>query len=256
MMGIVQMTRSAVVALSLMALVDQGVWPTLGQVLAEHGVPSAGIPDTDRRITSYAVADSPEWFGIGYYWDQGDERLPALVRVRTFDKRERRWREAELGAVGSITAIRRLDGWVYVTGHSSPSRAPTLVLTEDLRLQKELDGWIMLGLPGGAAIYHRGMVHFAPVHPGSLALYDPATGRDVQVYPPEDVAREDLERLVDRRISDVRPGPEAGTIVFRVVEQRSRWKDRTMTEPAGAAQRLVVMCAIAGTPRCVEEKQR
>lgn len=55
-------------------------WPTLAEELTRHAVPiPPAIADSDKRITSYDVLDTPEWFAIGYYWQQEDGRLPGTV---------------------------------------------------------------------------------------------------------------------------------------------------------------------------------
>jgi len=236
-------------------------WPTLEQELAKHDVPTAGVSDLDHQITSYAVFDDSDWFAIAYYWYEGSSALPNLLRVRVYDKRGKRWKSAELeGPWGSILHIRRAKQWWYVTGHSSKSAAPTLVLSADLRLVRELKGFAMLVLPDGRVVYHDNMVHFAPAHPGSLSLYNPATGRNVRLFPskPDEVdgkvqGYRSLEVqgprfLVDRAIDEVRVGSQPNTVVFVATEQKIRLTPGGGV-PEGAERRLSVTCNV-DTARC------
>jgi hypothetical protein len=228
-------------------------WPTLEQELARHDVPTAGVSDLDHQITSYAVLNDSAWFAIAYYWYEGSSALPNLLRVRVYDKRGKRWKSAVLeGPWGSILHIRRAKQWWYVTGHSSPSAAPTLVLSADLRLVRELKGFAMLVLPDGRLVYHDNMVHFAPAHPGSLSLYNPATDRNVRLFPakPDEVeGKVHGDRfLVDRTIDEVRMAAQPGRVAFVATEQRIRLIPNGGV-PEGPERRLSVTCNL-DTVRC------
>jgi hypothetical protein len=229
------------------------IWPTLEQELARHDVPAAGVSDLSHQITSYAVLDDSDWFAIAYYRYENSSALPNLLRVRVYDKRIKRWRSAELeGEWGSMLHIRRAKQWWYLTGHSSPSTAPTLVLSADLRLIRELKGWPMLVLPDARLVYHNDMVHFAPAHPGSLSLYNPATGRNVRLFPskPDEVERgvQGDAFLIDRTIDEVRMADQPGTVAFMATEQRIRLVSNGGV-PEGAGRRLSVTCNL-DTVRC------
>jgi hypothetical protein len=140
---------------------------------------------------------------------------------------------------------------IYVTGHDGPSRAPTLVLTEDLRLLRILDGWIKLPLSDGRIVYHPGMVHFAPVHPGSLAVYDPRLDAARVVYPAgQQDSSAAIRNLVDRRVGQVRE--TKGSIVFEVVEQPFKWADTVRAVPSGPERRLIVTCRMDAGFACTE----
>ena len=209
-------------------------------------------PDADRRITSYAVLNDPSWFAIAYYWDNGSDRLPDTLHVRTYDKRAKQWKSAELeGPFGGIVEIHRAGIWWYVVGHSTPSAAPTLVLSRDLRLIRELKGWTQLVLPDGRLIYQHSMVHFAPAHPGSLGFYDPATDSDVPLFPAARVAVDSDAFYVDRSFSNLRVAREPATIAFSVVEQSVRLTRENTGEAVGPVRRLNVTCDVSEKPHCV-----
>lgn len=177
---------------------------TLGDELARHDVPALGVADFWHEITSYAVFDEGDWFGIAYYWYENSDRLPNVLRVRVYDRRTGKWAAAELdGPWGSILQMKRSDRWWYVTGHYNPSAASTLVLSGDLKMVAELKGAPALFLADGRVVYHNNLVHFAPAHPGSLSLYDPTSGRNARLFPPEDDKVTD-GIMTDRSVGEVK----------------------------------------------------
>lgn len=250
------LSRLCVVAAIALASQNAVNWPTLEEELAKHDVPTAGVSDRSHQITSYAVLDESDVFAIAYYWYENSLALPNLLRVRVYDKGIKRWKFAELeGQWGSMLHIRKAKQWWYLTGHSSPSAAPTLVLSAELRLIRELKGWPMLVLPDGRLVYHDNMVHFAPAHPGSLSLYNPATGRNVRLFPskPDEVEGgvQGQPFLVDRTIDEVRIVDQPGTVAFVATEQRIRLTP-TGGVPEGPERRLSVTCNL-DTVRCTSK---
>ena len=236
-------------------LFSQFTWPTLAEELAKHGMEATALPDADSRITSSAVLDEPSWFGIAYYWDDGSGLLPDTLRVRTYDKRTKQWQSAEIeGPFGGIVRLHHAGNWWYVVGHSTPSAAPTLVLSRDLRLIRELNGWTQLVLPDGRLIYQHSMVHFAPAHPGSLGFYDPATNTDVPLFPAARVADNSREFFVDRSFSDLRLAGTPASIAFSVSEQDVQLTRDNTGEPVGTARNLNVTCTLSAKPHCVARR--
>jgi hypothetical protein len=214
--------------------------------------------DLEQPITSYSVLDDNRGFVIAYYGQEPDGMLHEL-RVRSFDRRTRIWRSRTFAEpIGSILKLERNAGIIYVKGHSSPSATPTLVLSEDLALRHELDGWSMLMLDRGRMIFSRSMRHFSPTHAEVLALYDPAANREESLYPPASVQNDrgaektpDGDLWIDRSFSDVKKGHAPGTIEFVAVEQRIRLDSRNTPKPAGPERRLRIVCTVnAGPPIC------
>jgi hypothetical protein len=205
--------------------------------------------DLEQPITSYSVLDDSRGFVIAYYGLESDNSLHEL-RIRSYDKRTRTWRSKTFPEpIGSIVDIQRSPGYLYVTGHSSPSAAPTLVLTERLEFRHELDGWLKLMLDNGRVVFSRSMVHFAPAHAGVLALYDPVANREDALYPANAVKTDrGVERLpgnglfVDRSFSDLKKGRAPGTIEFIAVVQKMRLNQQNGGDPAGPEQRFRVNC--------------
>ena len=90
------------------------------------------------------------------------------------------------------------------------------MLSDDLRLVRTLKGRSELVLPDGSLVYQHSMIHFAPAHPGSLGFYDPATDRDVHLFPssPESAGNEDF--LMNRWFSELALTKAPSTITFSV----------------------------------------
>lgn len=239
----------------LLWLLCQAVHPSsqsLGAALLARNLPvPRDAADLEQPITSYSVLDDSRGFVIAYYGIEPDGLLHEL-RVRSYDKRTSMWRSKTFpDPIGSVLHLRRGGGCLYISGHSSPSAAPLLVLSETLELKRELDGWPMLVLDDGRVVFHRSMIHFSPAHAGALALYDPASDREVSLYPPPDVRNErggekvpGTDLWIDRSITEVKYG-RVGTIEFVALEQRMRLDSRQVASPAGPERRRHVVCNVA-----------
>lgn len=157
---------------------------SLGAALLARNLPvPRDAMDLEQPITSYSVLEDRRGFVIAYYAVEPDGLLHEL-RVRSFDKSTRTWRAKTFrDPIGGVIDIRRGGGHLYIAGHSTPSAAPMLVLSETLELRRELDGWPMLVLDDGRVVFHRRMVHFAPAHGGALALYNPVADQEDSLYP-------------------------------------------------------------------------
>ncbi len=225
-------------------------WPTLAETLREHhALMPAGV-DGAQRITSFAVLDDDRFVVIAYYDVVQDGLLHAL-HVRAYDRRARRWRAGAFDEIGSVLSIRRVGGLFFLEGHSSPSSGPLLVLAADLTLRRRMDGWIVHTAADGRVLFVRGMIHFAPAHAEALAVYDPASNRDITIYPAGRGDDRGIERegdvLIDRTIGTIAPGSDANTIDFPVTVQRMRVESDNLGHPVGAKEDRRVTCDL--TPR-------
>jgi hypothetical protein len=242
----------------LVFLLSHAVQPSPQSLSAELLARNLPVPrdaaDLQQPITSYSVLDDGRGFVIAYYALEADTTLHEL-RIRSYDKRTRTWRSKTFPEpIGPVLHIVRGAGHLYISGHSSPSAAPLLVLSDALELKRELDGWPALALDDGRVVFQRSMVHFAPAHGGALALYDPVADREVPLYPPQGVKNErgieeEMESgtrlLVDRSFDGVKKGKAPGTIEFVALEQRMRLNERNGGDAAGPQQRLRVVCNVA-----------
>ena len=230
---------------------------TLGSELLRRNLPVPGdAGDLDQPITSYSTLDDEMGFSIAYYGVEPDGALHEL-RVRTYDRSSRTWRRwTRAEPIGAVIGLQRGGRFLFLTGHSSPSAAPLLVLTETLQFKRELDGWPKLVLPDGRLVFVRSMVHFAPAHAEALAFYDPSTNRDVPLYPDPSVKNERGVEVVagtnlwmDRSIETVK-STKGNTIEFSAVEQHMRLDRQMKAHPAGPERRRIVVCALAQEPVC------
>jgi hypothetical protein len=223
-----------------------------------RGIPAPpDVADLDRALTSYAVLDDAQAFVIAYYRVEPDGLLHDL-QIRAFDKRRRRWTYAHHAAIGSVLRMARGGGFIYISGHSSPSAAPTLALDRELQLRGELDGWIELVLPDGRLIFQRSMTHFQETHAGVLAIYNPRTGIERTFYPASGPTNErGVERVgsdtaLDRSFSEVERVPPRH-VRFTVSSRRKGMtvKGAQEIEPE---RRTLVICNVASEiPSCVEQ---
>lgn len=232
--------------------------PTLGRELLGRSLPvPPDAPDLEQPITSFSTLDDERGFAIAYYGIEPDGALHEL-RVRSYDRATRTWRKwTRAEPIGSVVGLQRRGRFLFVTGHSSPSASPLLVLTETLDLKRELDGWPQLLLADGRVFFVRSMVHFAPAHAAALALYDPARDREVAVYPDAATKNErgaellpGTDLVMNRSIEAVKLR-QGGTIEFSVVEQAMRLGPQMTGIPARPEERATIVCTIsAAQPRC------
>ena len=68
--------------------------------------------------------------------------------------------------------------------HINPSAEAFYVISRDLKIVGELNGWELLTLPDESIVYHRNQVHFAPTHAMEIAVFDPESRQDRVIYPP------------------------------------------------------------------------
>src|SRR5687768_3600532 len=127
---------------------------SLGAELLARNLPAPpGAADLARPITSHAVLDDAKGFAIAYYSVERDGLLHEL-KIRSFDRAARMWHAfTRAEPIGSILSVTRGGRFLYVTGHTSPSAAPLLVLTDQLQLRRELDGWPKLTLDDGRVVF-------------------------------------------------------------------------------------------------------
>ena len=103
----------------------------------------------------------------------------------------RRVLAAEGIAVESVGEIHQTSRHILIDTHLSPSAGTIIVLTPALKRVTSLEGWVLRVLPADVVLYHHNNVHFAPTHWVELWTWEPATGRNVRLYPsaPQDSVR-------------------------------------------------------------------
>lgn len=175
----------------------QGEGKTLREVLTEEQLPAdpEKLHNLDKRITSGAELKDATRFVIAYYVYDPTERLNPPMFIDLYDRRTEqwrsssiesataRWRDMNVGCLGSVLGIRASSDFLLLDTHLSPSAGCVLILSHELKLTGSLCGWVLAELGEDEVIYERSQVHFAPVHPTEIALYDLRTGKDVTVFP-------------------------------------------------------------------------
>jgi hypothetical protein len=86
-------------------------------------------------------------------------------------------------ACRSGLALGRFPGGFLLRAHMNPSAECTVLLSPDLAVRAVLAGWPVATFADGRLVYQRNQVHFAPVHPVALALFD-LRGGETALYPP------------------------------------------------------------------------
>src|SRR5207247_10119740 len=87
--------------------------------------------------------------------------------------------------------------FIHRSEHINPSAETLTILSRDMKVIAELDGWELATLPNETVVYHRSQVHFAPTHSLEVAVYAPERRKDKVIYPPmpiQPVRREFIDR--------------------------------------------------------------
>ena len=184
--------------LAIAALVHPASAETLGEVLRARGLaPPPQIAGLDLPLDSYQVLDDARDLLVVYAVQGRDE--PPLLAAH-LERASGRWSgypislTAARGAEGAVAgpscrrglALERFPAGVLIRAHVNPSAECTIVLGRDLSVRAVLAGWPVVTFADGRLVYQRNQVHFAPVHPVALGLWDPRRPRDdVSVYPRE-----------------------------------------------------------------------
>lgn len=177
--------------------VDTAFSETLREVLAAKNLPIAGakLANLDKNITSGAQLDDANQFLIAYYVDDGTGVLKPPIFIDRFDwkheewksaalaEAQARWEDVDVPCVGSIMSITSIGNRLLLDTHINPSAGCTLILSQDMKMEASLYGWPVGRLGADALIYHRSQIHFAPVHPAEIALYDLRTKREITLFP-------------------------------------------------------------------------
>lgn len=192
------------VALALVAALAQQEPPTLRNFLVLNragnveGLP-AGLLDT--AINGYAFDDSSPDFFVAFF-DPARTLHAALLNGATGNwVTETVTVDDALGVGNSIVDVKRGRRYIYLNSHFNPSAGRLLVLSEDLKLRRALDGWLLAIFPDETIVYHRNQVHFAPTHSLEISAFNPGTGQDVLIYPRKPYPA--VRRAFIERVSEV-----------------------------------------------------
>jgi hypothetical protein len=185
---------------------------TLAGVIRSSGLDASPdvLGNLDRPITSYATLENAKEFLIAYYVDDGTKTLRGPLFLNRYDKATRAWTGAEIAVdsrcLGSAVSVHASSRAFYLGTHLTPSAECTMVLSRDFAVEAVLPGWFLAAFAGGTIVYQRSEVHFAPMHYTEVSLYDPVSGRDLQIYPMKPFQRIRSEHI--ERVRRVYSNPE------------------------------------------------
>jgi hypothetical protein len=174
-----------------------GEGKALREVLAAEKLPldADGLRNLDAKISSGAELNDAQQFVIAYYVLDATGQLNPPMYVDVYDRGAGRWKSGEIrvgtareggadeNCFGSVLAVVAYSDSYALETHINPSAGCELILSRDLKLKASLYGWIVGHFGDGGIVYHRSQVHFATVHPAEIAIYDPVTGKDLNVFP-------------------------------------------------------------------------
>ncbi len=180
-----------------MPVLAQGEGKTLREVLAAEKLPpdAETLHNLDAKISSDAELSDSSQFVIAYYVLDSTGLLNPPIFVDVYERGAGRWKSGEIRAAaakgedadancfGSVLAVASFSGSYALETHINPSAGCELILSRDLKLKASLYGWTVGHFGDGGIVYHRSQIHFATVHPAEIAIYDPATGKDFNVFP-------------------------------------------------------------------------
>jgi hypothetical protein len=166
---------------------------TLTELLRENRLESGRQLPSDllaARLFGFAV-DSDEREFVCAFQEVGDGRSAPKSHIVLFDRARKRWQHRDISAAvepsNSITAIRRTRRYLYLDSHINPSAGRLVVISKDLRVVRGLNGWALTVLANDSVILQHNQVHFAPTHRLEISMFDPRSGRQKRIYPPEPV---------------------------------------------------------------------
>lgn len=177
----------------------QGEGKTLRQVLTEEQVTADAekLHNLDKRITSGAELSDASQFLIAYYIHDPTGMLNPPMLIDLYDRRTGQWKSVsiesaaakwkglDVDCLGSVMEVKAFSNSFLLDTHLSPSAGCVLIVSRDLKLRASLCGWVLAELGDNEVIYERSQVHFAPVHPAEIAIYDLRDKRDITIFPPK-----------------------------------------------------------------------
>ena len=167
---------------------------TLRQTLQDHAVPISGftLQELDAAVDSAAVVSDEGRFLLAYPTFEGGEAVRGPLQVIAFDRTtgklvRRRINSPEVSefCLGSVLEIAQQAEYLLIETHINPSASCTLILGTDLRVVHTLFAWKVAQLGPRGLLLEEDQIHFAPVHPLRLTVFDLASGQMQEIYPPD-----------------------------------------------------------------------
>ena len=167
---------------------------TMRSALARAGfeIPAQFPPaDLDRPWDSSLHAHDDRQFVAAIYFQDEMPREHILgplhlIRVMKSGAMNRLRLDEKSGVErgGSIMGVSFRPPYSFVWTHFNPSAGYTLVLDDQFTLVGSLFGFTEPSVLGdGTILFHRSLIHFAPVHQAALDHFSPSTKQTTEVFP-------------------------------------------------------------------------
>ena len=191
------LAAAAVSVLRAARVQGPGEAKTLRDVLAAEKLPldAEALHNLNAKISSGAELNDAQQFVIAYYVLDATGQLNPPIYIDAYDRGAARWTSGAIKAggakdggaddncFGSVLAVVGFSDSYALETHINPSAGCEIILSRDLKVKASLDGWIVGHFGDGGIVYHRSQIHFATVHPAEIAIYDPASKKDFNIFP-------------------------------------------------------------------------
>ncbi|MEK7400009.1 MAG: kelch repeat-containing protein [Candidatus Poribacteria bacterium] len=177
---------------------------TLRKVLTENSIDTTNkdMLDIDKVIKGDCELNDPKMFCIAYYLGDGSGGLGNQLYVCLYKKDENKWlyevfnvEELTDYGWGVITDIQYSKDHIYLSAHRTPSAEITYILSNELKFQDALYGWILAIFDDETIVYYNSQVHFAPTHYAKISIYNPGTKKTQMIYPMKPYQKIRLEHI-------------------------------------------------------------
>jgi hypothetical protein len=182
----------------IVAGAGRSVWAqgaqTVETVLAKAGIAGGGFSAAERsaKVQSSVTAKDGGATFVAYLTDEASSNSSGEMRVVRSDAGGRVRRlgvSLEGECEGSLEDMVARQGWMEITFHLNPSAGCVVVVSEDMRLSRQLDASGVMARVQGGLVLMGNARHFAPTHPYPVLLYDLAARKVTTIYPGKGDAR-------------------------------------------------------------------
>lgn len=166
----------------------------LGDLLRKNDIPPERLSSAERAqevkqwmsgregakvLLAYSLPEDDGAETTFFHLLRYDPAKPGLEHVRV---------EPEEECGDQFWQMEPVSGMMALEMSLNPSAGCAILIDERLRVVDQIAG-LVAGAAHGQVILYGNMVHFAPTHPQELWIYDPATRKQLTVYPQAGDAR-------------------------------------------------------------------
>ena len=167
---------------------------TLREVLREHGVPTSTFTaaELNAQLPSVEVSTSVSNVLIAYSTLEKEATNTSPLHLVTYHRSSRKLTHRVIRTAvtsdecsGAVMGISEQDENILIETHINPSAECTILLDSQLHVRKTLFAWVVAKLGPHDVLMEEDEIHFAPVHPLRLAVFNLPSGKMQEVYPPD-----------------------------------------------------------------------